>query len=192
MCFLSTCGFLCVCECVSVWVCAAGDLWPLSSSASSLSLVAWRMNGPLSALPQPLPLVSLSLKLPPFFSSVLPSLYYLISPHALPLRAPCHPHFLLPILSPPLTLLIWSPPPAAGVSVTPPISICHRGSEESCDQIMTSNLKLRFQGALRSNAAQIVRYLLLVNRLTSHWLDVEFALGWGRKVTPDSECQSMV
>ena len=60
------------------------------------------------------------------------------------------------------------PPPAAGVSVTPPISICHRGSEESCDQIMTSNLKLRFQGALRSNAAQIVRYLLLVNRLTSH------------------------
>lgn len=104
-CFLFTCVFLRICVCVllcncmhkCVWVCVCvlpSDLWGLSSSASSLSLLAWRMNGPLSALPQPL-LLALSLKLPFFFSAPPPSLY-LISPHALPLHAPCHPHFLLP------------------------------------------------------------------------------------------------
>ena len=136
-----------------------------------------------------------SLSLSNYLPSSPPSspLFTILSPHMLFLCV----HLVILTSSYPSSLLrslCWfdPPPAAAGVSVTPPISICHRGSEESCDQIMTSNLKLRFQGALRSNAAQIVRYLLLVNRLTSHWLDVEFALGWGRKVTPDSECQSMV
>lgn len=76
--FCSHVGF---CACVAmnvfycVYVCALpSDLWGLSSSASSLSLLAWRMNGPLSALPQPLLLLSLSLKLP-FFFSVLPFLF---------------------------------------------------------------------------------------------------------------------
>lgn len=67
----------CVCECMCVCECVLpSDLWGLSSSASSLSLLAWRMNGPLSALPQPLLLVSLSNYLSssppsPLFTSVL-------------------------------------------------------------------------------------------------------------------------
>lgn len=55
-----------MCVCVNV---RAGDLWGLSSSASSLSLLARRMNGLLSGLPQPLLLLRLKL---PFFFPVLP------------------------------------------------------------------------------------------------------------------------
>jgi len=113
------CVCVCVCACVCVCVCvfAESDLWGLSSTASSLSLLAWRMNGPLSTLPQPLLLVSLSLALSlshtlslslklPFFLSVLPSLYYLISPHA-PSSA-CTLSSSLPFTSRPLTRLMWS------------------------------------------------------------------------------------
>lgn len=62
------CAPLRACVCVNV---RASDLWGLSSSASSLSLLARRMNGLLSGLPPPL--LQLPLKLPFFFSSVLPS-----------------------------------------------------------------------------------------------------------------------
>lgn len=136
--------------CLCVRVCALNsDLWGLSSSASSLSPLAWRMNGPLSALPQP-PLLR-SLKLP-FFFSVLPfwfHLQYLISPHALPLHAPCHPHFLLPqpILSHarlvdliPLCLFCATLPLVRSRSSVTAHSCLLFGSGLCSDQILTSNL----------------------------------------------------
>lgn len=115
--FCSHVGF-CACVamnvfyCVYVCVCVLpSDLWGLSSSASSLSLLAWRMNGPLSALPQPLLLLSLSLKLP-FFFSILPFLFvsalsYLPTCSS---SAPCHLHFLFALAYLLLCSLSWFDP----------------------------------------------------------------------------------
>ncbi len=73
-------GWFLWCDCVDVclgmcvWACVSvlpSDLWGLSATASSLSPLAWRMNGPLSALPQPLLLVSLSNYLSSSLSSPL-------------------------------------------------------------------------------------------------------------------------
>lgn len=100
------CFTVCMCVCV-----LPSDLWGLSSSASSLSLLAWRMNGPLSALPQPLLLLSLSLKLP-FFFSILPFLFvsalsYLPTCSS---SAPCHLHFLFALAYLLLCSLSWFDP----------------------------------------------------------------------------------
>lgn len=134
-----------------------GDLWGLSSSASSLSPLAWRMNGPLSARPQPPPLVSL--KLPFFSSSILPCLYLgaILSHHMLVLcvylviPTSCYPS------SPLLTWLIRS---VLAVFLDPALSVRHReeksplrvwGGGASFDHILTSE----FLGYIRFSCIQI-------------------------------------
>ena len=201
MCFLFTCGFLhvcgrgsvfvfvtahvCVCVCVCVSVCPLpSDLWGLSSSASSLSLLAWRMNGPLSALPQPL---LLALSLSNYLSSSLsPTSLYLISPHALPLHAPCHPHFLLPgtILS--LCSLSWFDP-YFPCSVTPPLRYCTDllVSSVALGCALTRSWPLIWfqvhfiwMRSIPFGDSVSMLYLLSLPRLMFQWMDVEFALIW--------------
>lgn len=159
------------------------DLWGLSSSASSLSPLAWRMNGPLSALPHPPPLRSLKL---PFFFSVLPfwfHLHYLISPHALPLHAPCHLRCLLrrPVLSHAhlvdLILLCLSGatlPLARSPSSVTANSCLLCGSGLCSDQILTSNLISDCREASSKCDASIRAspYLLFISCLFQ-WLDVK-------------------
>lgn len=183
---MHVCVGVCVCArmCVYIYMCALpSDLWCLSSSASSLSLLAWRMNGPLSALLQPL-LLALSLKLP-FFFSVLPfSLSYLPTCSS----SACTLSSSLPftLARPLLCSLSWFDP-YFPCFVTPPLHCSSNRLISSVDLGCVSTKSwplIWFQETLHLNAVHLSQRVCvhIVSpfhiKLMFQWVDVEFALSW--------------